>query len=143
MTNSTPTTEPRPAPFTTKEQAWYPRPHLFTPWPTEGEAWYCFSFYDTEYGDETYLWGDSKDAQKYKDLIIERHLMVAHPDSEYNYPNLVLETDPEILKDLKNRGSYYDQIWLMDEIKRLEALKADKANDKVTLKEVWGHLDES
>jgi len=101
MTNSTPTTELKLA-----------------PWPTEDDAWYCVVINNGNHG---YVYGSPEDAQKYQDMLGDRH------NSEYNFPLLDLETDPELLAELDN-DERADQTLLEYEIDDLQELIDQEAN---------------
>ena len=93
MTNSTPTTELK-----------------FAPWPTKDDAWYCVIIDNSEAG---YVWGSPADAQKYQDMLGDCH------NSEYNYPTLDLVEEPALLAHLnsEDRG---DQSLIEHEIEYLQ-----------------------
>ena len=102
MTNSTPTTEPK-----------------FAPWPTKDDAWYCVIIDNSNHG---YVYGSPEEAEKYQDMLGECH------DSEFNFPYLDLETDPELLAELEN-DQRADQTLIETEIEYLQERIDDKANN--------------
>jgi len=104
MTNLTPTTELK-----------------FAPWPTKEDAWYCVIINNIDHG---YVYGSPEDAKKYQDMLRENH------DSEFNFPYLDLVEEPELLAELENQERA-DQTLIETEIEHLQEWMDDKAQQLI------------